>query len=70
MDIDALVALAREKQVDGVYAGYTDVNLIPCRKVCEILGLPFYATFEQMEQTINKINYKKNRRMVFLLLMM
>ncbi len=62
MDIDALVALAREKQVDGVYAGYTDVNLIPCRKVCEILGLPFYATFEQIDQTINKINYKKNCR--------
>lgn len=62
MDIDALVALARDKKVDGVYASHTDVNLVPCRKVCDILGLPFYATMEQIEQTLNKINFKNNCR--------
>lgn len=58
LDIDALVALAREKEVDGVFTGYVDVNLAPCRKVCEILGLPFYATLEQLDQTMNKVNFK------------
>lgn len=62
MDINALITLARSKKVDAVYAGYTDINLIPCRKVCEALDLPFYATLEQIDQTINKINFKKNCR--------
>lgn len=62
LDIDALVALAKEKQVDGVFTGYVDVNLAPCRKVCEALGLPFYATLEQLDATMNKVNFKENCR--------
>lgn len=62
LDIDALVVLAREKKVDGVFTGYVDVNLAPCRKVCEILGLPFYATLEQLDDTMNKVNFKTSCR--------
>ena len=62
LDIDNLIELAREKQVDGVFTGYVDINLAPCRKVCDALGLPFYATLEQLEQTMNKVNYKANCR--------
>lgn len=58
LDIDALIALAKEKKVEGVFTGYVDINLAPCRKVCEALGLPFYASLEQLEQTMNKVNYK------------
>lgn len=62
LDVDALVELAKEENVDGVFTGYVDINLVPCRKVCECLGLPFYATLEQIEQTMNKVNFKQNCR--------
>lgn len=62
LDIDALVQLARDKKVDGVFTGYVDINLAPCCKVCNALGLPFYATLEQLEQTMNKVNFKNNCR--------
>lgn len=62
LDIEALITLAKDKKVDGVFTGYVDINLAPCRKVCDALGLPFYATLEQLEQTMNKINFKNNCR--------
>lgn len=62
LDIDALVDMARKENVDGVFTGYVDVNLAPCRKVCERLGLPFYATLEQLDATMNKVNFKNNCR--------
>lgn len=62
LDVNALVQLAKEKHVDGVFTGYVDINLAPCCMVCERLGLPFYATLEQLEQTMNKVNFKNNCR--------
>ncbi len=62
LDIDKIIALAEEKKVDGVFTGYVDVNLAPARKVCDALGLPFYATLEQIDETMNKVNFKKNCR--------
>lgn len=62
LDVEALVELAQKEKVDGVFTGYVDVNLVPCRKVCDRLGLPFYATLEQLEQTMNKVNFKQNCR--------
>ncbi len=62
LDIDALTALAREKEVNAVFTGYVDINLAPCRKICDALGLPFYATLEQLAQTMNKVNFKNNCR--------
>lgn len=62
LDVEALIALAREKQVDGVFTGYVDINLAPCRKVCEALGLPFYADLKLLDETMNKVNFKANCR--------
>ena len=62
LDIDALIELAKEKEVDGVFTGYVDVNLAPCCQICNALNLPFYATLEQLDQTMNKVNYKANCR--------
>lgn len=56
--VDELVQLARERAVDGVFTGYSDVTLVPCRQVCEALGLPFYATLEQIELASNKRQFK------------
>ena len=62
LDVDSLIHLAKEKKVDGIFTGYVDINLAPCAKVCEALGLPFYVTQEQLEQTMNKVNFKNNCR--------
>lgn len=57
-DIDAMVELAKEKKVDGVITSFVDSNLQNTRKVCERLGLPFYATKDQLEITMNKYKFK------------
>lgn len=62
LDVDTLIELAKVKKVDGVFTGYVDINLAPCCKICNALGLPFYATLEQLEQTMNKVNFKANCR--------
>lgn len=62
LDVEALIKLAKERKVDGVFTGYSDINLAPCRKVCEALNFPFYATLEQIDQTLNKISFKNNCR--------
>ena len=58
LDVPGLVELARATRADGVFTGYSDITLLPCREVCDALGLPFYATRVQLEQTLNKRSFK------------
>ncbi|MGV8135451.1 MAG: acetyl-CoA carboxylase biotin carboxylase subunit family protein [Mangrovibacterium sp.] len=58
-DIDGIVEIARKEHADGIMTGYSDINLSVCGKVCDILGLHFYATMEQIEITKDKICFKK-----------
>lgn len=58
LDVPALVELAKDRQVDGVFTGYSDITLEPCRQVCAALGLPFYATEKQIARTMNKKAFK------------
>ena len=58
-DIDALERLARDERVDGVFTGFSDVNLYSAQALCQRLGLPFYATREQLELTTNKLKFKE-----------
>lgn len=44
MDVDGLIALAKEEQVDGVLVGVADILVPSYCKVCEALDLPCYAT--------------------------
>ena len=57
-DVDGLCALIREKQIDGVFSGPSEFNLVNARKVCEAAGLPFYCTAEQWESCANKVKFK------------
>lgn len=57
-DIDALEQIAREERIDGVFTGFSDVNLYSARALCDRLGLPFYATKEQLDSTTNKLAFK------------
>ena len=58
-DIDAVVALIREKQFDGVVTGFTDSVLPYYAEICARAGLPSYGTKEQFEIFIDKQKYKK-----------
>ena len=62
MDIDALLRIARENHIDGVFTGYSDANLLPARIVADELGLPFYANRKNIETTTNKILFKNTCR--------
>lgn len=57
-DKDAVLAVAMQYQVDGVFVGWSDHNLYTARYVADKMGLPFYATQEQLDYTTNKENFK------------
>lgn len=59
LDIDTIVELVKEKNIDGVFCGVSEVNL---KAVCEITqktGLPCYFTKEQWELCENKARFKE-----------
>ena len=57
-DIDALVALAKEKKVDGVFCGPSEFNLRNVIRVCEKAGLPCYTDMETWDKCANKDDFK------------
>ena len=61
-DIDEVLRIARENQVDGVFTGFSDANLLPARLIADEMGFPFYATREQIEVTTNKLLFKETCR--------
>ena len=61
-DIDAMVALVKEKKFDGVVTGFTDSVLPYYAEICNKAGLPAYGTKEQFEIFIDKPKYKKLMR--------
>lgn len=58
-DIDTLYKIALEEKVDGVFTGYSDVNLFSCRSLCDRLGLPFYGSLENLKKTTDKLLFKE-----------
>lgn len=61
-DIDRVLEIARENEIDGVFTGFSDANLMPACLVADTLGLPFYATKEQINVTTNKLLFKETCR--------
>lgn len=57
-DIDRLEEIAREEQIDGVFVAWSDINHYVAQQLCERLGLPFYATYEQLCTFTNKHEFK------------
>lgn len=53
-----LVRRAAESRIDGVFAGYSEWRVLAALKIAEALGLPFYATEEQIHLTRNKRFFK------------
>lgn len=58
MDYDTLVPLIKQKGIDGILTGFTDAFLLAYQHLCELTGLPCYATKEQFEISIDKASFK------------
>lgn len=58
-DVEAIYKLAKEKKVDGIYAGASEVNIPIAIEVSERLNLPKYCTKEQWKICTNKRMFKE-----------
>lgn len=57
-DIDAMVELCRKEKVDGIFTGFIDSMLPCCREIADRLGIPFYASREQIRLSLDKTFFK------------
>lgn len=53
-DLDALETLIRERKVDAVLSGISELNLLNAMELCERCGLPFYCTRAQWDKVERK----------------
>lgn len=58
-DIDGLAHLCKENNVDGVMAGYDDFNIMNAAKLSDVIDRPFYATCNQVLNTMDKARFKE-----------
>ena len=59
MDYDLLVAKIKEENINGILTGFTDAFLLAYQHLCELTGLPCYATKEVLEITMDKAKFKQ-----------
>ncbi len=57
-DIELLAQKCRENGINGIMAGYSEPRVLAAAKISQFLGLPFYATPEQVDLTRNKRTFK------------
>lgn len=58
LDYETLVPKIKGNSIDGIITGFTDSYLIPYQHICELSGLPCYATKEAIRITIDKSKFK------------
>lgn len=56
--VDEIVDFAREQKVDGLFTSWNDMNLFHTQAAAEKLGLPFFATKEQLDALVFKYDFK------------
>lgn len=61
-DLDELEKLCRDKEINGITAGYSEVRVDMLIQLCERLDLPCYITPEQLAITRNKVKFKNTCR--------
>lgn len=57
-DIEGIVALARERRVDGIFCGPSEFNLRNVIKASAVAGLPCYTNMEVWDRCANKDVFK------------
>ena len=58
LDAEALCEFGRQKQIDGVFCGVSEANLVSVNKIAKELDLPCYFTDEQWTLLENKDKFK------------
>lgn len=58
LDYEEMSKKIRECGVNGIITGFTDSYLLPYQHLCEMNGLPSYATKEVFETTLDKSKFK------------
>ena len=56
---ELIAKLIKEHHIGGVITGFTDSYLLQYQKICELSGLPCYATKEVFELTMDKARFKQ-----------
>lgn len=56
---ELIASLIKEHHVDGVITGFTDSYLLQYQRICELAGLPCYATKDVFETTMDKAKFKQ-----------
>ena len=59
MAYDQLVPKIKENGIDGILTGFTDAFLLAYQHLCELTGLPCYATKKALEITKDKALFKQ-----------
>lgn len=56
---ELIAQLIKEHNVNGVITGFTDSYLLQYQRICELSGLPCYATKDVFETTMDKAKFKQ-----------
>ncbi len=59
LDYDRLVDMIEFNHINGIITGFTDSYLLPYQHLCELTGLPCYASKEVFELTMDKARFKQ-----------
>lgn len=59
-DVDKLVSYVKKYNVDGVFAGISEFNILKAMEVSEKSGLPFYCNRKQWDDIGQKNLFRKN----------
>ena len=57
-DFDGLDRVVKEKNIDGIFCGPSEFNLFNTMKLCERVGLPFYANEKLWNQCADKLQFR------------
>lgn len=57
---ERIAKLIKERHIDGVITGFTDSYLPQYQKICELSGLPCYASKETFDLSLDKAAFKKH----------
>ena len=57
---ERIAMLIKEHHIDGVITGFTDSYLPQYQKICELSGLPCYASKEAFDLSLDKAAFKKH----------
>lgn len=62
LDVDGIIKVVKEHNIDGLFAGSNETNILAAISVSEKSGIPYYAQRRQWEIISNKAAFKRTAR--------